>query len=334
MKNKLLFLFIVNMIFSFQMVVAQNKIVVAHNVGIGIGKIRTFESGNGKLGLNNTFSADIILPAEYDSIVFFEDKFILPMINSRGTLYDAGMQEITNNVRAIFPLTYPNNDDYIFLQNNSLRYYTKEGQIIDTLPVRTFWTCGTVPYYHYQIKKTMNNKFNINFIESYSCEMVYNYHLSLNCKKLTFTNNLDEYNLNGNSKIGSIWFQSAEYLIFTEKNNKNGIVKWEKPTTAEVADTVHLISDEYGYKYEHDRIIHKPVDIKYEILVSGLDSITSEGIEFPLKIYKNGLYNYFPYGNIPKYKELGKPNGYFVRFVLPNKRIGWLSKDGKEYFDE
>jgi hypothetical protein len=51
-------------------------------------------------------------------------------------------------------------------------------------------------------------------------------------------------------------------------------------------------------------------------------------------IMKNNLCTYYPIIREIKYKSIEKFQGNFARFELPNGQKGWLSKDGKEYFDE
>lgn len=51
------------------------------------------------------------------------------------------------------------------------------------------------------------------------------------------------------------------------------------------------------------------------------------------KIRKNDLYQFFPLQKEFRYKKLGDFQGNFARFELSNGQKGWLSLDGKEYFD-
>jgi hypothetical protein len=68
-------------------------------------------------------------------------------------------------------------------------------------------------------------------------------------------------------------------------------------------------------------------------LPKDLDSVTKNGF---YRIEKIGLVTYYPIMKQIKYKTLSEFDYYwnFARFELPNGQKGWLTIDGKEYFDE
>lgn len=67
-------------------------------------------------------------------------------------------------------------------------------------------------------------------------------------------------------------------------------------------------------------------------LPKNLDSICKINQDVYL-IEKNNLFTYYPLIKEIKYKSLEKFKENFARFELPNGKKGWLSLDGKEYFD-
>lgn len=69
------------------------------------------------------------------------------------------------------------------------------------------------------------------------------------------------------------------------------------------------------------------------LLPKNLDSIVPLNQDL-FKISKNNLFTYYPLVEEIKYKKLENFIENFARFELPNGKKGWLSKDGKEYYDE
>lgn len=67
-------------------------------------------------------------------------------------------------------------------------------------------------------------------------------------------------------------------------------------------------------------------------LPKNLDSI-SKTIKGIYLLEKDGLFTYYPIVKEIKYKNLGKFQGNFARFELPNGQRGWLDLEGKEYLD-
>jgi hypothetical protein len=70
-----------------------------------------------------------------------------------------------------------------------------------------------------------------------------------------------------------------------------------------------------------------------DALPKNVDLITKIDNDIYL-IKKDDLYTYYPIKKEIKYKTIGKFQGNFARFELPNGKKGWLSKDGKEYLDD
>lgn len=87
----------------------------------------------------------------------------------------------------------------------------------------------------------------------------------------------------------------------------------------------------YDIKYLYDLICKTPYKYERPVLPRELDSITPGRYT---AIYKDGLVGNFPYNMSAKYKRL-EPFYYgFARYVLPNRKKGWLDMVGREYPDE
>lgn len=115
------------------------------------------------------------------------------------------------------------------------------------------------------------------------------------------------------------------------------------------------LSTESGYSKKYPIVLYSILkDKKYNLntfdyfLVENLNPIQKEIndklpknldslIKISADVYyisKNNLYTYFPIVKEIKFKSIEKFQGNFARFELPNGKKGWLSKEGKEYYDE
>ncbi|MDR2921618.1 MAG: WG repeat-containing protein [Tannerella sp.] len=75
-------------------------------------------------------------------------------------------------------------------------------------------------------------------------------------------------------------------------------------------------------------------DITTPVLPFVYDSIKMLKHNTPtLLLEQKGLKCYYPISSKPRYETLNPFIHHFARFQLPDKRIGWLSWDGKEYLD-
>ncbi|GHT51874.1 hypothetical protein AGMMS49982_10540 [Bacteroidia bacterium] len=288
---------------------------------------------NGKYGMVNLLGEQVF-PCIYDTIILpNKNELFLPLKNGKGNLYNRYFQQITTNVRHVIPiLNYLS--PYIVLQNNELCYLSDNFEICDTLKRVSYVVCGTVSEYNFRTEKTEEG-FKIHKEIGGMAQIipqVFPYFLNEKFDSLVFLNGQNHYDYDENSNIE---FRNPNFLVL-EKNKKFGIIEIEMPLLDCRKDSLQKYENLYSWdNFKEVKIVFEQQNITPKIIVPDLDSVVfSPRYNYPAKIYRNELCTYFPISKEPRYTEISNFNGYFARFRLPNRRWGWLSRDGEEFIDE
>jgi hypothetical protein len=253
-----------------------------------------------------------LLAGEFDTII--KDKYFF--ITKKGkqlSIYNWLFTKIEDSISG-----YNFYDYYAqIIKNNELKTIGVLGKI-DHYYVNTLMGCGTVPHFHYTIKKK-NNLFSITSLINGPGA----YNPDNSTKTIAFKNNLKfddinflegtkELNYIGNTGINDDFEISRDWLI-VKKGNKYGIIHFD-----------------FYEKALHEKIV---LPIEYDSIVS------NKMFNEPLKVYKFGLcslfplnykwnklnaqYNYKVYISNP-YAALDKRYKYFMRYKKIDGKMGWL----------
>lgn len=74
--------------------------------------------------------------------------------------------------------------------------------------------------------------------------------------------------------------------------------------------------------------------LQKRILLKEVNKIYKPEYFKPFMYQKGNLYGFYPLNKKAKYLFIASFNGNYARFILTNKKQGWLSVDGIEYLDE
>ena len=307
---------------------------------------------NGKYGLEN-FIGNSIFPCIYDTILF-TSNCILPLKNGKGTLYTYNTTKIAKNVRYIYDICIMQGADprknecvFPFLQNNTWHYLTSDLKVSDTFPataIRNYGFCGNVYNFDYTITKSDTGFLILEKVDGRLADGILNeipYYLPAEYKSLSFLNGENTFGYSANGFLTNpfnLHHSPDNIFIYEDKNGKYGLIKSDDISSSLTGN--YKLEKYREYEYDTSLSEKKVFDtrrISATVLLSNLDSVAVShygDYPLPLKIYKNGLCNYYPISAVPKYKSIDGFNGYFARFRLPNGKEGWLSKNNVEYLDE
>lgn len=288
-----------------------------------------------------------VLPGVYDS-VFFNRNFVITQLNTASGVqygvYNDALQPlpVSGRIRKLYPYHY-------YLQGligNKHVYLDNTGKVVDTVRITIGYNvCGTVSSYSYQLTGGTENG-----VATYSLTATLGGFAQEHERSRTlifdnlpagtsmcFIDGSDKASFDDNDMfiggggIPPLWIriqQQGKWGIAAFGKQNAGFSRYEKP-----GDSVRLNNSSYPrYRYRY-----APVhDTLISVLPVVYDSIeVTKGNVQALRIYKDNLVGYFPITQDAHYSSLGKDQGYFIRFTLPNGKQGWLDKqDGKEYLDE
>ncbi len=306
--------------------------------------------GNKKYGLINLFY-DTLLPFEYDSIKI-ENDFIIANKEHETIVYNMILEKLNiSNIK-----TYHITDRIIHvISKNKYKQYDVKGEKPYPFKV-TRSVCGSTNamggYGESYTLKTDSAGYNFIDVKLWSY-----YGQRVEMKKVYFANTMSGYRLYSLSGTKNIQdnhkYKYKGWLFAFNKDNKFGIVKYNFAKVASfnpnmvtlIEEKKEDVDDKY-YANEDDRPIKKikldgefryqnQYDTLTEILPVVYHTKTNiEKISLPVRIYKDGLVGLYPINSDVQYTYLGKlKGGYFLRFVLPDGKKGWLNIDGKEYLD-
>ncbi|MCF6350330.1 MAG: hypothetical protein L3J23_04795 [Flavobacteriaceae bacterium] len=232
-------------------------------------------------------------------------------------IYNLKLDEITpKNTRAV---QWHNKNYCRVLINNKLKWLDRLGNIFDTVKFEAYMVCGTVVSYKDEILTSPKGYFIIEksnryFTDGNNTNNTNNkYFLFLRTKydEVTF--------LNGS---GELYYDENDFLIYNKDD-------YRYPTTYNYLRVKK--SNKYGLIQINTKnnIINKKIilPIEYEF-------IEEAGYQHWIRYKKNGLYGYYSLNKQAKYKNISRFEMGFARFVLPNKKMGWLDVNGNEYIDK
>lgn len=286
-----------------------------------------------------------IFPSAYDTISIGH-HFIVTKKENELTLYNSTLEKIPlNNIRAYYfygPLIQ-------VLQGNAIKKIDLKGKK-SNFSNRMAVICGTTSLsnydatYNFEMMQdaSKGNYLNI-IIEPLD---ILGQPTKLFFKKIYFKNLTTDYTLSffdKRKKAKRNFIPSYEYpgeiptnWLLISKGNKFGIIKYalNKVKFTQEENSKEKSLDSLKIREEdHSENLY---DTTVQVLPIAYDSIGSKQYpySFPIRIYKNGLVGYFPLNKDVRYSFLGEQQGYFIRFILPNGKKGWLDMKGNEFLDE
>jgi len=277
-------------------------------------KIDTLKSK--KLRIINCYN-QIVINKEFDSIAY-TSSFIIGYKNKKIDIYNYTFERLNlKNVTAFsFGIFYTKLQ---IVQNNTLRLINLIGDDFKTDDIAVYPS-----FNHFFPSQTAslvvtqeNDQFYIQSDEMYdilknwqSFENKYKIINSEKYESIQFLNELTFITLNSEMNNYSIKYP---ILIYTKlKNGKYNL------------NTIDFLID--------TKISNQSIELN-NLLPKNLDSIVSINKDI-YKIGRENLFTYYPLVKEIKYKKLENFIENFARFELPNGKKGWLSLDGKEYYDE
>jgi len=277
-------------------------------------KIDTLKSK--KLRIKNCYN-QIVINKEFDSIAY-TSSFIIGYKNKKIDIYNYTFERLNlKNVTAFsFGIFYTKLQ---IVQNNTLRLINLIGDDFKTDDIAVYPS-----FNHFFPSQTAslvvtqeNDQFYIQSDEMYdilknwqSFENKYKIINSEKYESIQFLNELTFITLNSEMNNYSIKYP---ILIYTKlKNGKYNL------------NTIDFLID--------TKISNQSIELN-NLLPKNLDSIVSINKDI-YKIGRENLFTYYPLVKEIKYKKLENFIENFARFELPNGKKGWLSLDGKEYYDE
>lgn len=288
----------------------------AYDIGLNqeFYKIDTLQ--NNKLYIKDLYNQKVINKS-FDSIVF-DYYFIIGFKNKKINIYNYTFQKL--NLKKVktfsFDRFYPTLQ---VIENNKLRSINlvgtdfKYSDLSFQMSFSHFFPNNTI-----RLNITKENE-TFYLVTDDITSIVQNYALYENKYKIINSNEyesvefLDEFpSFTISSEMGNY---SVKYPILMYTKLKNG--KYNLNTIE------YLITENPNLEIENYN----------NTLPKNLNSISKISQDIYL-IEKNNLFTFYPLIKEIKYKSLGKFQGNFARFELPNGKKGWLSSDGKEYLDD
>lgn len=256
---------------------------------------------NGKVTLRSKLLNHPVINREFDSI-YFENGNILARSNAKYQVYDYLLNPWRlNDIRAIYKY---DGDYYQILKGNKILIVSNKGKIVPKLN-RDRIVCGTVNYYSYSIK---NDSLHIEIDGTFTSDTTFktiNRIPKSNSEIVTLADYSNSHSFDDNS-FGGLYDLPRNLLIF-QSNGLFGLKQFH--STANTFTLTELL----------------PVDCS---------EIKFLGFHQPLRIKRNGLYSYFQVTSDNQYRSIDKFEKFFARFVLPDKRKGWVDLKGNEYLDQ
>lgn len=277
---------------------------------------------NKKVKLKNYFD-EFVISKQYDSINL--GYFIVAHKGKRIDLYDYRFKKLNvPNIKVIkeakmFPWAQ-------IIQNNKLKKINIFGEVAsseDNYIAPIIYEGPGSSNFQIRIDKRDDNSFYLND----------EYDFFLDNIKLINTSNIDSIFFDKNYSIEHIRTHVSSPLFNDISPIKDIIVYYKnKDNTFGINYLDSFINkNDFKYYFENEE---KSKKIKMDKL-QNLESIFKvETKKNKYIIKKNNLFMFFPINKDFKYRFLSNFQGSFARFELPNGQKGWLSLDGKEYFDE
>ena len=271
---------------------------------------------NKKLQIKNCYN-QIVIKKAFDSIAY-NSFFIVGYNNNEINIYNYSFEKLNlKKIKAIsFNEFYPNLQ---IIQNNKLRNINLIGKDYKNEDVSVF------PSFNHFFPAQNASLFITQENDQFYIQSNDFYYILKNFQ--SFENKF--------VVINSEEYDSIQYL-----NEPTSITLYSEMTNYHKKTPLLVYTKLKNGKYNLntlDLLIDPKIDEQNlefnNLLPKNLDSIVSINQDL-YKISKNNLFTYYPLVKEIKYKKLENFIENFARFELPNGKKGWLSKDGKEYYDE
>jgi len=128
------------------------------------------------------------------------------------------------------------------------------------------------------------------------------------------------------SKADSVYFYNHKHRAIINNSNycfPGSRIYYRKNSKYGILGSVDWSQHNGKYSYRLKR--------RSPVLYDNIQQINGEN-ECWLKVTRNGLTGYL--NSKIKYKSIGKYDKTLARFILPDGRKGYVTKDGKEYYDD
>ncbi|MGV3459704.1 MAG: hypothetical protein ACO1N9_04525 [Flavobacterium sp.] len=258
---------------------------------------------NGKYGMRRNDGGKTFIPAVYDSIKTHYGNLMTAYDGTTPKLFHRNGDAVA--IPGLRAVHVDPRRRMSGLVGNSIHFIDNDGKLAENLKPADMWGCGTVPH----ITESIANK-NGNYVFHYlyqygdKREMEYILASAAKFKSLTF--------LNGSLQKSYRNYGMPEYKIpqkcFIAETNEGKTIVQIDYTQVNPVEKVMLPFGDYTFIFR---------DFNY-----------------PVKFTQDSLSGFFPQNKTARYVEVTDFDKGFARFKMTDGKMGWLSFEGNEYFDE